>query len=350
MHKLKESLYHTPPCTPPDTPTTQYESNIPEHILIFSDDGSYSPSSDSIENDSMLNEFIQDPEFNQVPMLERRPSYQQYFERSHANGESLPIDIQSFNIHHYYAAEFISCLFVSIAISSSILMLNILNNSDNGLVYYIVAKIIKLYIAGYVTYIFTNPDTYRSINTSIDFLSINWALYNFDFHAICTYLLIQLATGLIGALLSVGLYYNIITSLDKTKLLDSIGYVSEEYLLTPSYICLSGFIHIITVIGLTFIMDGTNSLNCGQKVIHRVTYMCTIAILYGKIIGPIGFMAIYKLGLYLSISIIFQLQCNMVVIITILVHVVIKLLLYPFIAFHVKYVWKNAIQRYLEYR
>lgn len=350
MHTLKESLYHTPPCTPPDTPTTQYESNIPEHILIFSDDGSYSPSSDSIENDSMLNEFIQDPEFNQVPMLECRQSYQQYFERTHINGESLPIDIQSVNIYHYYAAEFISCLFVSIVISSSILMLNILNNSDNSLVYYMIAKIIKFYIAGAVTYVFTTPDTYRSINTSIDFLSTNWALYNFDLYAIGTYLLIQLTTGFLGALLSVGLYYNIITSLDKRKLLESIGCVSEDYLLTPSYIFLSGFIHIITVVGLTFIMDGTNSLNCRQKVIQRVTYMCAIAVLYGKIIGPIGFMSIYKLGLYLAVSIIFQLEYNTVVIATILTYVAIKLLLYPFIAFHVKYVWKNAIQRYLEYR
>lgn len=348
MRKLKEPVS---PRTHLDTPTeTHYGSNLPEHILIFSDDDSYSSGTEGIKNDSMLNEFIQDPEFNQIPMLERNPSYRQYFDRSYANAETRPIDIQSVNIYHYYGAEFISCLCVSISISSSILMLNIVNNADNSFIYYVLSRALKFFIAGYVTYMFTTPDTYRSINTSIDFLAINWALYSFDCYAISVYLLIQLITGLLGALLSVGLYYNIIASLDQEKLLNSIGYVSDEYLLTPSYIFLSGFIHVITVIGLTFIMDGTNSLNCRQKIIQRVTYMCGIVLLYGVIIGPIGFMAIYKLGLYLAISIIFQIKCHITVIATIVVHIVIKLLLYPFVAFHVKYVWKNAIQRYLEYR
>lgn len=331
---------------------TNYVDELPEHILIFSDSESYRSSISSIEDDSALNEFIQDPNFNQLPILERRPSYQQYFTQTGSTDITnlQPVDIQSSHIN-YYAVEFLSCLFVSIAVSSSTLMLNILPNcADNSLSYYVLAKALRFFISGYVAYIFTTSDTYRSINTSIDFLSINWALYSYKCTAVCTYFGIQLAAAFLGALLSIGLHYNIISILDKEKLLDSIISVPHIYLLTPSYMFLSIFVHILTVVGLTFIMDSTNSLNCKRIVVKRITYMGVISLVYGPMVGPIGFMAMYKLGLYLATSVIFGIPGSATIVGTVLAHIAIKLLMYPFIAFHVKYVLKNAIQRYFEYR
>ncbi len=328
--------------------TTPYSSN---HAIMFSDNGSCRSSIDYINDDSDLNEFIQDPSFTQTPVLERSSAFQQYFERSEMNANTQPIDIQEITIHHYYLAEFLSCLFVSIAINSCILILNILHTPNEiNLSYYLLSKSLLFFAAGYVIYIFSTPDTYRSINTSIDFLSINWVLYAYDYRTVLSYIAIQLISSILGALISIGLYYNIIIMLDKKTMIESIISTHCKFLLSPSYVFLSIFIHISVAVGLTFIMDGTNSVNCRQIVIQRMMYVGVLSLLYSITIEATGFMAMYKLGLYLCATLILGLPCNLTIVCTYLAHTTFKILAYPFVVFHIKYIWKNAIQRYLEYK
>lgn len=334
--------------TPPGSPFTGYHRHgIPDHIIVFSDSDSYERSSNSIDNDSILNEFIQDPNFSNIPILERMP----YFDIPPSN--NVQIDIQPILINRYYALEFVACTFISIGISSTIFMLNILSvetNTNHPLFYYILSKTIQFFIAGLVIYLFSNADSYKSINVSIDFLVINWSLYDYNIWMVLKYLLIQISACIFGTLLTIGLHYNILLSIPKDVLLNSIILINKDYLLSPSYFLLSIFIHIITVIGLTIIIDCTNSINYHEKIIQKIIYIYSISMLYCTIIGPIGFM-IYRTTLYILISFIFNIQKHESVAIIIIMasHMVIKLLTYPFIAFHVKFVWKNSIRRYLEY-
>lgn len=335
--------------TPPGSPFTGYHRNgIPDHIIVFSDTESYERSSNSIDNDSILNEFIQDPNFSNIPILERIP----YFDIPPTS--NVQLDIQPVLINRYYALEFIACTFVAIGISSTIFMLNILSigtNTNYPLFYYILSKTIQFFIAGLVIYLFSNGDTYKSINVSIDFLAINWSLYDYPFWMVLKYLLTQLLACMFGTLLTIGLHYNIISSIPTDVLLNSIILINKDYLLSPSYFLLSAFIHIITVIGLTIIIDYTNSINYHERIIQKIVYIYSISILYCTIIGPIGFM-IYRTTLYIFISLIFGVpkhECAAILIIMVS-HMLIKLLFYPFIAFHVKFVWKNSLRRYLEYQ
>jgi len=337
----------------PNSPFGGYHhiNGIPEHIIVFSDSDSYehhSSSMDSIDNDPVLNEFIQDPNFSNVPSLEKIP----YFNTSIAN--SVHIDIQPMLVKCYYALEFAACAFIAIGISSSIFMVDILRietDGANSLFYFILSKTIQFFIAGMVIYSFSNADSYKSINTSIEFLAINWSLYNYTIWMVLKYLLIQISASIFGTLITIGLHYNILSSVPKDVLLNSIITINTNYLLSPSYFLLSTFIHIITAIGLTLIIDRTNSINYHKKIVQRIIYIYSISILYCTIIGPIGFMT-YRTTFYILLSIIFNIQGreSMVVIIIITVsHILIKLLIYPFIAFHVKFVWKNSMRRYLEY-
>jgi glycerol uptake facilitator-like aquaporin len=258
-------------------------------------------------------------------------------------------------INRYYLVEFASCLAVSIGISSVVFMLNILSNESdnpsNPLLYYMISKTVQFFIAGIIISIFTNADTYRSVNVSVDFLAINWVLHDYTFPMVLKYMVIQLLACILGTLISIGMHYNILSKLPKTDLLNSIILVNPEYILTSSYILLSIFIHTINVIGLTFIMDRANSLNYHEKIFHKVIYIYGLSLLYCTIIGPLGFM-IYRLTLYICISFIFDIHPNEnnSIMIMVAVHLVIKLLIYPFISFHVKFVWKNSIRRYLEYQ
>lgn len=334
-----------------ESPSFEYNTSSSDNVVIFSNNNSSRSSIDPIGDDLILNEFIQNLTPNQMPILERRPEFQQYFEHSGDNLNNWGQNDQAIDMRHYYLVEFLSCLFVAIVTNSSILILNIMQTPyENSLSYYVLSKLLLFFSVGYVVYIFSTPDTYRSINTSIDFLAVNCILYAYPLTTVLLYFSIQFLTSFLGAMISIGLHYSILIPLDNQKLLDSIITSNDSFLLTPSYIFLSIFIHIVIVIGLTFIMDGTNSLNCKQKVIHRVTYVGMLSLLYTITVGAIGFMAIYRLGLYLSISLIFGHPCDITIVFTYLAHTLIKVLVYPFMAFHIKYVWKNAIQRYIEYK
>lgn len=334
-----------------------------QHALDISDEpyidlpdnysDSYHSGGCSLEDDAALNEFITDPTFNQLPMLERRASYNRYFFQTGVSGivDNLPVNIQDYTLHHYYMAEFVSCLAVSIAVNSSILMLNIIPAcEDKSLSYYILTKAIMFLLAGYIAYIFTMPKTYRSINTSVEVLAINWTIHIYKGTSVLVYLAIQIAASLLGALITIGLFYNMIVFLDKEKLVLTIMSVPRIYLLTPSYTILSIVVQLVSAAGLAFIMDSTNSLNCQTIVIQRVAYIGIISLVYGPAMGQVGFMSMYRLGLYAVSTTVFNLGVDTAIVITVITHTGAKLLLYPFIAFHVKYVWKNAIQRYIEYK
>lgn len=299
---------------------------------------------ESITNDSDLNEFIEDPNFN-IPILGdhfRAYQYSQPIQPNQINNEIIA--------PQYYKLEFLICLLISISANHTIFLV-VSDNVDN-IFLNVFRKILHFSLIVIISYAFTTADTYKSINVSIDFLPINWILYNYPIRVVVNYMFVQVIAIIIGSYISIGLYYTEISMLTKNQILISIMSTTDIKYISINHVVTILYAHIISAIGNTIIMDYTNSLTCRYNMIQRISYLCIVSILYGHIIGPFTLL-IYRIILYLSIISVFPKfysHDHQEFLIVGSINILIKLLIYPFIVYYTKYIWKHKFLRYIEYR
>lgn len=325
-----------------DTPIGTYPD---EHIITFSSGSSISDVSDL---SSDLSEFINDPNFV-VPMLEdimhkaSDITDPYYTPISH----SYPVlDVSP----KYYLYDFILCIFVSIFISSISFMTSLFSTNIESTI--IIQTIVQSITIGGLLYVFSTPDTYKSINCSLEFLPINWVSYSYSLSNMFIYLSIQILAAIIGSYIVIGMYYNKIKQLDQMILFQSILPGDTDNALSADSIALSIFVNLITIVGATLIMGHINSITCRNSFTYTVIYILIIGVVYERFTGPINFI-LYKLILYGAIVSTFDgaydNQKNPIII-AMGINIVFKLIVYPVVAYHVKYIWSQSLRRYIEYR
>jgi glycerol uptake facilitator-like aquaporin len=332
-------------------------SYTPRARYTFRDSLDEYPSNGSISDDAALNEFIGDPEFT-IPVMEE--SFFEYGpkglwalnQRASALQPAAHLDIEfQTELQEpkcYYWLNFATCVMVSIAVSTSILA----SSSELGGGWWacIFQKTQQFVMTGYVLYMVTTPDTYKSINCSLELLPINWMLYNYPFARVLLYLGIQLIAALLGAYITLGLYYSKLEAMDK-KIMQRIIMPSAPHIFAIDSFALALFAHSVLAVGVTVILSPSNSINCGQTIIYALCYVYIISLLYEIAIGPVSFV-IYKLALHLAYVSIFSddssSEKNMGWILA-GAGMLFKLLGFPLIAYHVKYVWSNIARRHIEY-
>lgn len=305
------------------------------HGIIFSPD---SP----LSSDSSMNEFINDPNFT-VPILEDI--------RHITSGiKSSPSSNVSMLIPRYYLFDFIMCVSISIAINSIILMSNLLLSSTGPLM--IVQTLIQTICLSGILYMFSTADTYRSLNCSLEFLPINWISYGYSLPDMLTYLGLQILASIVGSYMMIIMYYNKIEQLDHKLLIHSILSGNDNYSITIHSMTLNIFANMAIIIGSTFIMNPINSINCSRLFVCVMSYISIIGLIYEIYTGPITFI-LYKIILYGAIVSVFDgihdNQKNQILI-SMGVNIILKLIMYPLVAYHVKYVWSQMVRRYIEYR
>jgi hypothetical protein len=325
-------------------------NRYPIDILDYPSLQDWSDESDS--NHSDLREFIHEPEF-QVPMLDdiiqrNSGSWNDQFNIrvNYCRSNAAPAYTDS--IPRYYLLDFLLCLSVSVSICSIALTTNLILTNLNTII--LMQNILQFMVIGSVLYMFTTPDTYKSTNCSIDFLPINWVFYGYDIFTMLTYVGIQIIASIVGSYAVIGMFYTRFTQLDKKMLLESI-IPGDSNVLSVDSIILTLFVHLLIIIGSTFIMTQINSVNCEQTFIHALGYIYLINLIYEYTIGPI-ILILYKLIFYGAIVSVFndahdsRKNPN---IIMMCVSILIKLIGYPLIAYHVKYIWIQILRRHLEY-
>lgn len=317
---------------------TNHVISINSNVLEYSDS-----SSESITNDSDLNEFIEDPNFN-IPILGDHFRTYQYTRPQQVNQINNEIIAP-----HYYKLEFIVCLLISISANHPLFLIS---GEESNVFLNIFRKFIHFSIITFISYLFTTADTYKSINVSIDFLPINWILYNYPIKVVINYMLVQIVAIVIGSYISVGLYYNELSLLTHDQIITSIMSTNNTNIVDISHVVTIMYAHLISAVGNTIIMEYTNSLSCRYNMFQRIGYLGLISIIYGHIIGPFTLL-IYRIILYLSIISIFPKYYNHddhIFLVIGAINILIKLLIYPFIVYYTKYIWKHKILRYIEYR
>ena len=316
-----------------------------EHIITFSS-GSSSGSDSDLSSD--LSEFIHDPNFT-IPMLEDIMHRASGINRSYPNPIS-PSDPVSDMSPRYYLFDFALCMSVSFVISSITLMTNLLPVNIGSLM--IIQTLLQTISLAGLLYIFATPDTYKSLNCSLEFLPINWVSYSYSLPNMLSYLGIQILATIIGAYTVIGMYYNKIDQMERRALFQSILPGDPYHALSVDSFVLTIFANLIMIVGATFIMNQINSINCSQSFAYAVSYILIVGLVYELFTGPINFI-LYKLILYGAIVSVFDdvhdSQKNPILI-AMGINILFKLIVYPVVAYHVKYIWSQMLRRYIEYR
>lgn len=220
----------------------------------------------------------------------------------------------------------------------------------NILFSYVICKCITTSILGFISFILTTPDTYKSINLTMEHLMVNAIVYEYTFLQILQYMSIQLFSAAIALLITIGMYYEIIQDIDMNIILHGLLLSSNHIGFNYSYILITIAIHLCMSIGLTILTNGTNSLNARTKALQKVALLLIVSLVFGGIIGPVGYVFIYIL-FYIAIICItnsFHLL-RMDVIALYLIIIVLILIMYPLIAINIKFVWRKKYLKYIEY-
>ena len=203
---------------------------------------------------------------------------------------------------------------------------------------------------GFFAYVFTSPDTFKSISTTIACLSINSVVYEYSILVFLQYIAIHILSGFIAGIVSVGIYNGLISNITTERLLNHIFPSKRAYDFDYSFVLVAIMVHIGLAIGLTLITNMTTSINARSRTIHKAMFIFFVSIIFGIVVGPIG-STLPNLCLYITIAIVRNDYSSVDehILIVQSCSILSMLILYPFVAIQIKFVWRNKYRRYIEY-
>ena len=277
---------------------------------------------------------------SKIPFLDRSPI------QLEQNGI---VTTQSVMINSSLLLEFAACFSFDIILCSNVFLFAILNAGDNQVFQYVLIRIINLSFLGIISYLLAGPDTYRSVNITLTYLSINSILYKYSLLNVLRYLFIHFVAAILASLVSIGMYYDLIKEISSSDLVINL-FPLHKYSISYSYASIAFLVHMSVSIGLVVLVDMTNSMNARKRSIHKAMFLFFLSVIFGVIIGPIGY-AWPNLALYATLFIIrndySSFDSNMFVIY--LITTIAAFILYPIIAIQLKYTCRNKYSRCIEY-
>lgn len=343
----------------------------------------YSPNSDYSVNISLTKE--------NMDILANLPNIDQYdipdeindrkFVYSNASDDDLlfihskkKVEIQAIVVHTYFNLEFVGCLISNILIGCNIFLFALVTHiyerkdaPDMALRHFISRVVIIAWIS-LIKYVLTSPDTFKSVNLTMESLSINSIIYGYSLSIVIKYLFIHFITGIISAAIVVGTYYEYLDTFTSSELssfilLRASSFVPEsvsqdvkltvenhKYKFGYSYFLITILAHAILGFGLSILTNTVNSLNVKKRVLQKGLLVFMINITFGIVIGPIGYTW-PSLVLYIMMIIIrndFD-QLNTSIVITYTMTLTTIIIVYPIIAIKIKYFWHSKYRNYIEY-
>lgn len=278
---------------------------------------------------------------SKIPFLDRSPI------ELEQNGV---VTTQSVMINSSLLLEFAACFSFDIILCSNVFLFAILNGSeDSHMFQYVIIRAINLSFLGIISYLLAGPDTYKSVNITLTYLSINAILYKYSFMNVLRYLCIHFVAAILASLASVGMYYDLIKDIGSSDLVINL-FPPHKYSFSYSYALIAFLTHMSVSVGLVVLVDMTNSMNARKRSIHKALFLFFLSIIFGAIIGPIGY-AWPNLALYATLFIIrndyASFDSNMFV--AYLITIIAAIILYPIIAIQLKYTCRNKYSRCIEY-
>lgn len=255
----------------------------------------------------------------------------------------------------YYKLEIVGVVILSILTSSTSFLFAGMRKyfiTTDLLIQYLVIRFLHFLAIGMVMFLFSNTDTYKSLNLTTDILCINAIIYSYNSITVLKYILIHIFGALTGSLFTYGMYYYVVDSINTDDLLGSIFLRRRDYSFNTSRIMISIMVHIILSSGLTILINTTNTINIRDRVINKISYIFAISIIFGIFIGPIGYIW-YNLSLYIVIVLLrsdgFEVL-NINILFNYLAMILSIIFIFPIVAVQIKFNLWNKYRNYIEYK
>lgn len=332
----------------------RYLSSHPPKQTIIDMDTEYI-NSDLMDNKDLTDNNYQnmfDSPMSRLPLMESLSM--NGMEDLFATVRHPTLEVQSSMVQPYFLLEFAACTFVTFLMHANILTFALLatrsNSNDDALIKYIIYKVVNLSTLAAANYIFTSPDTYKSINMTISYLMINAIIYEYTFVTILRYIAIHITAALMSSFLALGIYHDLIQNVPTKTLLSNVFSTTRSYSFSYSYILVAIIMHLLMSVALTVITNMTTSVNARSMTLHKAFTMFLISVTFGSVIGPIGYV-LPNLVLYSAVIIARgeYTSFNFSLFTTYVLTVIAIFTAYPIIAVQIKFVWRNRYRRYIEY-
>lgn len=301
--------------------------------------------SSSIDNDSELNDFIENASFTSksIPMLEQKKHIYSIDEH--------PIP------RSFFAYNLVIIIVLTIAFNSTICT-NFFatindrqtNKSDDAIILkYLFQRIMQLIINGSVLYSTITADTYKSVNYSLDILPINWVLYEYSITQTLWYLLILFVGQFMSAYITIGLFYSQIEAFDQEFFNRSIVEVDIAFAKKIDTFVLAFIVNAASSMITTIILGRSNSLNCKNVAMQGMFAMFIISLIYETTVGPMTFV-VNRLFMYIAYVSVFGSTKNVNDILILLsVRILFRIIISPILVYYTKYALIPVLRKYLEY-
>ncbi len=331
-----------------------YNSNSEYYVSInANEEESYNTPTDEINFDLMNDSIYSDPSIlSGIPMMQSLSvkGMEEFIQRVNTK-----VEVQSSMANPYFILECIACTLTNLLMCGNIFTFALIgvraNTGADIALRYVLYKAINMGTLAATTYAFTNPDTYKSINITFEYLMINSIIFEYKFFTILKYIGIQIVSAIASSFLIIGVYYDLIDHIPTATLLDNIFSSRRSYEFSYSYVLVAAIKHILISTLLTIITNKTTSLDARQTAISKAFVLFLISITFGSVIGPVGYVW-PNLALY-SIIVVTRgeydkFDTNLFV--TFMATIISVFVCYPLIAIQIKFVWLNRYRRYIEYR
>ena len=327
------SYYLNSPRTPPDSPPL-------ESINIDFDDYEDFLDKDLRDLDDIFGSLSRIPSMDKLQM-----------QTAIYPNATQALEVHSTMTAPYFRLQFVGCIILYSVLCNNYFIEAIINNSESDNIFsFLVIRAINMMCIGFFTYIFTSPDTFKSTNLTLACLLVNTIIYEYRLLVFLQYFSLHIIAGFVASALVTTIYYDILVHIQTETLLNHIFPFNKKYDFGYSFVLVVIMSHFCLAVGLTMITNMTTSLNARKRAIHKACFKFFISILFGVVVGPIGYTLAY-LSLYITIAVIRnefnEIDKGLLIVQSITIFSM--LILYPFVAIQIKFVWRNKYRRYIEY-
>lgn len=250
--------------------------------------------------------------------------------------------------------EAVACFLLNVVLCTNVFMLTRLVRAGETptselLLRYLIQRIINIGSIGFITALFSGPDTYKSLNVHIENLLINAVIHNYPFVDVLKYIAIHIGMSFAAAIFSFGVYYGNINDVPTQDLVDRMFSINCDYG-GYSYTIVGIMAHIVIALGYTILTIQTTSINSRQRAVQKSLIMFFASMTFGTVAGPIGFVWMHWI-MYICLLVIRNdfAQFNPSIFTSNAILILFILLAYPIVAIKVKSSWKTKYLRYIEY-
>lgn len=301
----------------------------------------YSPTADNEINANLAKfDFSSDSSVrtgSSVPMINMN-----HYDSAFGNGVQPSVPI-------YPPIELMAAGCFYFLVASNSLMIAVLDVRNGAIVAYVITRVIDLSCLAFTCMVFPTSDTYRSVSVSLNYLVINFVVYDYSLSQTLIYLWIHVFTSVTCSALAIGAYSSLLADMPTRDILPLI-LPPRPHMFDAVMLVFVAMTHICAAAGIALLSLSTNSVNFQMRALYKTIYLLILNLVLGVAVGVVGYeWSCLMTYLALIVSRGDYDVADGRLIASYLINTLLMFVVYPFIAIQIKYSWRNKYRRFVEY-